>query len=191
MNYFLESPSKYIQPESTNFGNQYYGVTTNQIEGGLISSQNQINPMTQYNQMFEEPQSFNQQACMPQPHIQNEEMMLGNLPLFNQDYCEQMATKVRHINMYRNGAPNHKNRTTKYNHGLSHPLKLINQSDDSNSSLNFSKQCSGYSNDSSTLVNPLTRQNISDCSKFDETHEPVDQILNIDDLLIKSEGLQD
>lgn len=41
------------------------------------------------------------------------------------------------------------------------------------------------------MVNPLTRQNISNNSKFDESFEPVDHILNIDDLLLKNDDLHD
>ena len=71
------------------------------------------------------------------PEPQNDDLMLGNLPLFNQNYCDQMTDKLRDINMHRNGS--YMNRTKKPHLALSHPLRLISQSDESVNSLNFSK----------------------------------------------------
>lgn len=106
-----------------------------------------------------------------------------------------MTDKLRHINMQRNGqATNGKynvSRSKKHHLGLSHPLRLISQSDDSVNSLNFSRQCSGASTNSNTMVNPLTRQVESGASKNSDSCDPVDQILNIDDLLLKNDDMQD
>ena len=72
-----------------------------------------------------------------------------------------MADKVRHMNMHRNGhfhnTKYNLNRSKKHHLPLSHPLRLISQSEDSANSLNFTKQCSGASTNSNTMVNPLTR----------------------------------
>lgn len=70
---------------------------------------------------------------------QNDDLMLGNLPLFNQNYCDQMTDKLRFINMQRNNNSKYMNRNKKNHLGLSHPLRLISQSDESVNSLNFSK----------------------------------------------------
>ena len=41
------------------------------------------------------------------------------------------------------------------------------------------------------MVNPLTRQNESGASRNTDACDPVDQILNIDDLLLKNDNMQD
>lgn len=41
------------------------------------------------------------------------------------------------------------------------------------------------------MVNPLTRQNESGSSRNTDSCDPVDQILNIDDLLLKNDCMQD
>lgn len=41
------------------------------------------------------------------------------------------------------------------------------------------------------MVNPLTRQNESGQSRNTDSCDPVDQILNIDDLLLKNDNMQD
>jgi len=134
-------------------------------------------------------QQYEMQHSVVASEPQNDDLMLGNLPLFNQNYCDQMTDKLRHINMQRNGS--YLNRNKKQHLGLSHPLRLISQSDDSVNSLNFSKQCSGASTNSNTMVNPLTRQNESGASRNIDSCDPVDQILNIDDLLLKNDHMQD
>lgn len=88
-------------------------------------------------------QQYHMQHSVVAGEQQSDDLMLGNLPLFNQNYCDQMTDKLRHINMQRNNNFNnckqYMNRNKKSHLGLSHPLRLISQSDDSVNSLNFSK----------------------------------------------------
>lgn len=120
--------------------------------------------------------------------------MLGNMPVFNQHYCDQMTDKLRHLNMSKNGHKKNAfrinaSRLERHPFNVIHPLKVINCSKDSASSLALSKQGSGASTGSNG-ANPLGLT-LDGQTKNNSGFDPVDQILNIDDLLIKNEDEQD
>lgn len=123
----------------------------------------QMNPMTTMKADFfkEEQRQYGlNNACAPGSEEQDDDLMLGNMPVFNQHYCDQMTDKLRHLNMSKNG---HKKNSVRFNasrlerhpFNVIHPLKVINCSKDSASSLALSKQGSGASTGSNGMANPL------------------------------------
>lgn len=132
---------------------------------------------------------------MPASEQKDEDLMLGNMPVFNQHYCDQMTDKLRHLNMSKNGQKKssfriNATRLERHPFNVIHPLKVINCSKDSASSLGLSKQGSGASTGSNSMANPLSLS-LEDKNRNVSGLDPVDQILNIDDLLIKNEDEQD
>jgi hypothetical protein len=151
-----------------------------------------MNPMTtNEDELFKGEQA--QYGCnntrMPAGEQEDDDLMLGNMPLFNHRYCDQMTDKLRHLNMaragQRKGSFRTSNRLERHPFNVIHPLKVINCSKDSAGSLGLSKQGSGASTGSNTMVNPLGLS--LDGSRKSSGSDPLDQILNIDDLLIKNE----
>ena len=163
-----------------------------------LAMHKQMNPMTTMKADFfkEEQRQYGlNDTCAPGSEQQDDDLMLGNMPVFNQHYCDQMTDKLRHLNMSKNGQKKNAfrmnaSRLERHPFNVIHPLKVINCSKDSASSLALSKQGSGASTGSNGMANPLGLP-LDEHTKNNSGFDPVDQILNIDDLLIKNEDEQD
>lgn len=197
MNYHTATPAKIFDPLEQNLMNELYPSSQNDAKEDQLGIQKQMNPMTTMKADFfkeEQHQYGLNDARVPGLEQQDDELMLGNMPVFNQHYCDQMTDKLRHLNMSKNGQRKNNfrinaSRLERHPFNVIHPLKVINCSKDSASSLALSKQGSGASTGSAGMANPLGLP-LED-AKRNAGFDPVDQILNIDDLLLKNEDEQD
>ena len=198
MNDLSASPAKMFEPLEQNLMNEVYPCAQNEMKEDQLGLHSQMNAMTAMKEDFfkeEQHQHGLNDACLPASEQKDDDLMLGNMPVFNQHYCDQMTDKLRHLNMSKNGQKKNSfrinaSRLERHPFNVIHPLKVINCSKDSASSLALSKQGSGASTGSNSMANPLGLS-LDDKAKRNSGFDPVDQILNIDDLLIKNDDEQD
>lgn len=194
MNYVLTNRAQIPTLISHVPENEAYPGTPQEVKEEQYGLHTHMNPMTAMkNDYFSEQQREYgaSNPSMPRVEQKDEDLMLGNMPVFNQHYCDQMTDKLRHLNMSKNGQRKssyrfNATRLERHPFNVIHPLKVINCSKDSAGSLSLSKQGSGASTGSNSMVNPLNMA-LEDRSRNIAALDPVDQILNIDDLLIKND----